>query len=430
MRHLDLFSGIGGFALAVEMVWPEVEHIFCDNDPFSQAILKKHWPKSPIFSDIKRFNMDVRNAMMSVCEEQMDSALCAEYRKRLADVPTVSHATASESLNGEYKIESVIVQTSESGSSPASTKSFLTTEESASAAEKRNASSSPSTTSLITGTQNEGSTNHRHGNSRSNEGFQTTINSSATTATTLKLITEHVLTKPIELLTGGFPCQPFSSAGRRKGTQDDRHLWPSMLETIRLLRPTYVLGENVGGFLTWSGGLVFEAVCSDLEEAGYEVCPLVIPAVAVNAPHRRDRVWIAAFNPEYARLNGTKIGEGSGAGSDCDTEGTHQDEQPTRPVVPRHDVTDPSNPGLQGSFTKESTGYSGQCSGSGSKERDAWSEDWPSAAARLCALDDGLPDGLARPRGWRNAALKGAGNAIVPAVAAEIMHAIRLAEQV
>lgn len=98
----------------------------------------------------------------------------------------------------------------------------------------------------------------------------------------------------IDVLSGGFPCQPFSAAGKRKGTADDRYLWPEMLRVIRQIAPKWVVGENVGGFVTWQGGLVLETVCSDLESAGYEVQPFIIPACAVGAPHRRDRVWIIA----------------------------------------------------------------------------------------------------------------------------------------
>lgn len=98
----------------------------------------------------------------------------------------------------------------------------------------------------------------------------------------------------IDVLSGGFPCQPFSAAGKRKGTADDRYLWPEMLRVIRQIVPKWVVGENVGGLITWQGGLVLETVCSDLESAGYEVQPFVIPACAVGAPHRRDRVWIIA----------------------------------------------------------------------------------------------------------------------------------------
>jgi len=100
----------------------------------------------------------------------------------------------------------------------------------------------------------------------------------------------------IDILTGGFPCQPYSSAGKRLGKEDDRHLWPEMLRVIREVQPTWVVGENVFGLVNWSGGLVFDEVQSDLEAQGYEVQPYVLPAVSVNAPHRRDRVWFVAKN--------------------------------------------------------------------------------------------------------------------------------------
>ena len=98
----------------------------------------------------------------------------------------------------------------------------------------------------------------------------------------------------VDVLTGGFPCQPFSLAGKRKGTDDNRYLWPEMLRAIRELAPRWVVGENVFGIVNWSDGLVFEQVCADLEDEGYEVQPYLIPACAVDAPHRRDRVWFVA----------------------------------------------------------------------------------------------------------------------------------------
>jgi len=98
------------------------------------------------------------------------------------------------------------------------------------------------------------------------------------------------------ILTGGFPCQPYSSAGKRKGKEDERHLWPEMLRVIREVAPRWIVGENVLGLVNWSGGLVFEEVQADLEAQGYEVQPYVLPAAAVNAPHRRDRVWFVAYS--------------------------------------------------------------------------------------------------------------------------------------
>lgn len=98
----------------------------------------------------------------------------------------------------------------------------------------------------------------------------------------------------IDVLTGGFPCQPFSLAGKRKGSDDNRYLWPEMLRAIREIQPRWVVGENVFGIVNWSDGMVFEQVQSDLENEGYEVQPYIIPACAVDAPHRRDRVWFVA----------------------------------------------------------------------------------------------------------------------------------------
>ena len=96
----------------------------------------------------------------------------------------------------------------------------------------------------------------------------------------------------IDLVTGGYPCQPFSSAGQRKGSSDDRHLWPEASRIIENSRPTWVLCENVAGHV--SMGL--DDVLSDLEGIGYTCQPIIIPACAVGTRHRRDRVWILAHS--------------------------------------------------------------------------------------------------------------------------------------
>lgn len=108
---------------------------------------------------------------------------------------------------------------------------------------------------------------------------------------------------PCDLLTGGFPCQPFSVAGQRRGKEDDRHIWPQMRRIIDEARPTWVLGENVAGII----GMELDNVLSDLENIGYACWPLVVPAVAVDARHRRDRVWIMAYSRERERHNGADI---------------------------------------------------------------------------------------------------------------------------
>ncbi len=100
----------------------------------------------------------------------------------------------------------------------------------------------------------------------------------------------------IDVISGGFPCQPFSLAGKRKGTDDERYLWGEMLRAIQEIKPRFVIAENVFGITNIDGGLVFQQVCLDLENEGYEVQPFIIPACAKNAPHRRDRCWFIATN--------------------------------------------------------------------------------------------------------------------------------------
>jgi DNA (cytosine-5)-methyltransferase 1 len=103
---------------------------------------------------------------------------------------------------------------------------------------------------------------------------------------------------PVDLICGGFPCQPFSVAGKQEGAADDRYLWPEMFRVIQEVRPTWVLGENVAGIIR----LGLDEVLSDLESADYQTQTFVIPACAVDAPHRRDRVWIIAQDSKCGRF--------------------------------------------------------------------------------------------------------------------------------
>lgn len=112
----------------------------------------------------------------------------------------------------------------------------------------------------------------------------------------------------IDIISGGFPCQPFSIAGKRKGTEDYRNLWPKMFETIQKVRPRWIVGENVFGIVNWNRGMVFKQIITDLENSGYEIQTYIIPACAVNAPHRRDRVWFVAHSTSVGREQRSIIG--------------------------------------------------------------------------------------------------------------------------
>lgn len=96
----------------------------------------------------------------------------------------------------------------------------------------------------------------------------------------------------VDIISGGFPCQPFSIAGKRKGTEDDRDLWPEMFRIIRELKPTWVVGENVANF----SNMELERTCTDLENEGYETQSFIVPACGVNAKHQRYRTFVVAYS--------------------------------------------------------------------------------------------------------------------------------------
>lgn len=105
----------------------------------------------------------------------------------------------------------------------------------------------------------------------------------------------------IDIVSGGFPCQPFSTSGKRAGTNDSRFLFPEMLRVIREVKPRWVVAENVLGLVSQDGGMVLEQVLASLEAEGYQVQTYNIPACAVGAPHERQRVWIVAYSDSYGR---------------------------------------------------------------------------------------------------------------------------------
>jgi len=215
----------------------------------------------------------------------------------------------------------------------------------------------------------------------------------------------------IDILTGGFPCQPYSTAGLRKGKADERHLFPEMLRAIKEIKPRWVIGENVRGLVSWNGGMVFNEVCDDLEREGYEVQPFLIPAAGVNAPHQRQRIWFVAFNSKSQRS--ASFGEFC-KGQNSESIGIRGDDK-------KNDVANSKNIGSKYALENRELerGRSWK-----SYKRNTW-DSFPSKSP-ICGGDDGIPrelDSITFPK-WRNESIKGYGNAIVPQVAHEIFKTI------
>lgn len=261
-----------------------------------------------------------------------------------------------------------------------------------------------------------------------------------------------------DIITGGFPCQPFSTAGKRRGTADERYLWPEMLRVIDEVKPRWVIGENVRGLVNWDGGLVFDTVCTELENIGYEVQPFIIPACGVNAPHRRDRIWFIANatsndcrnkgpeNSEWAEHTterGKVWSEFTRIGSNGNvTDAGSVRRQPRRTEEPLSRISAKSNEGviidassvgrnaLNNEYGNTQQGQSGREFGATNSPRNAW-DGFPTQSP-VCGGNDGFPDGLdgITFSKWRKESIKGYGNAIVPQVAYEIYKAIMLYEQI
>lgn len=287
----------------------------------------------------------------------------------------------------------------------------------------------------------------------------------------------------IDIITGGFPCQPFSSAGKRKGTDDDRYLWPEMLRVIREAGPEWVVGENVAGLLTMDGGRVLRGILADMEDAGYRPEIYLIPALAVGAPHRRDRVWIIAHNDhiERDRSRGSWDGraeppnENSGLTSDAaigrrERRPNNERQGQANGIWPkkcysridadtngarRQKLNAPAKPGFAGFGAGQINAVIANAPRIGEREQNNqthaiggsrqawedfsggnWGDHWYAVATRICGVDDGIPagvDGIAEIPAKKNTGkasrLEALGNAIVPQIAYQIFQAINEAAQ-
>ena len=235
----------------------------------------------------------------------------------------------------------------------------------------------------------------------------------------------------IDILTGGFPCQPYSSAGQRKGKEDERHLWPHMLRAIQEISPRYIVGENVRGLLNWDGGMVFNEVCIDLENNGYQVAPVLIPACGVGAPHRRERIWFVATNTDNVRLQyATQTGNmGKGQTKAQRKRGQFAKSIKTNGI--NGFTTNPVNEGLQrGEFNGTFDRGKPNCDESHDTIAKLYQiphwDGFPTEPP-VCGRNDGISrelDGITFSK-WRTESIKALGNAVVPQVAFEIFKAIQ-----
>lgn len=244
----------------------------------------------------------------------------------------------------------------------------------------------------------------------------------------------------VDIITGGFPCQPYSSAGKRKGKEDERHLWPEMLRAIREVSPRFVVGENVRGLTNWNGGLVFDEVCAELESLGYQVAPVIIPACSVGAPHKRERIWFVAYASEsrhesrskhsrYTEEKYKRIIRSSSNGVATNSESYTNTKQLQTYRKGKNRLT--INDGING-ITADSTSPGGRQNNrfrkSGLNDKKSKKNNWNNFPTQhpVCGGDDGFPgelDGVTFPK-WRNESIKAYGNAIVPQVAYEIFKAL------
>lgn len=221
----------------------------------------------------------------------------------------------------------------------------------------------------------------------------------------IKNLNKEKIHETVDVICGGFPCQPFSVAGDRRGANDDRFLWPEMLRLIKEIRPRWVIGENVNGFVS----MELDTALADLERENYEVQPFIIPACAVDAPHRRDRCFIIAYSHQ------DRLQRSASERSNKKTTAWRGASSSERLRQGRF-IQSPTNPYSRGLFgasvsniaREKSSDY---CRNSEGNRKNIWPVE-----PGICRVVNGVPN-----RVDRIAAL---GNAVVPQIITEIGYTI------
>jgi DNA (cytosine-5)-methyltransferase 1 len=213
-----------------------------------------------------------------------------------------------------------------------------------------------------------------------------------------------------DVITGGFPCQPFSVAGKRKGTDDDRYLWDETIRVVAECKPRWFIGENVEGLININNGMVLRQVQTDLEEQGFQVQCIVIPASGIGAWHQRKRIWIIAYSHNY----------GSYRSQRNETEQSSNKQEDRLSFRDDKDIPN-TNTGFSIRENQEiQTGRNAFNSICKSGKRNWWQ-----TQSEFCGVPNGVSYELDKDRSNR---IKALGNSIVPQIARQIGLSIMKAE--
>jgi DNA (cytosine-5)-methyltransferase 1 len=226
-----------------------------------------------------------------------------------------------------------------------------------------------------------------------------------------------------DVVTGGFPCQPFSVAGKRKSTADDRYLWDEMLRVIRETKPRWVIGENVEGIVNINEGMVLRQVLNDLENEGFKSQCIIIPASGIGAWHQRKRIWILA----YSNNNGSYRSQGNA------TKQSSNEQKDRLSFGDDKNVSNTSNERLQRLNTEQLTSEQEFRFTSSKDDEDTCNtqpgcqckKTWWQIESELCGVPNGVSYELDKDRSNR---IKSLGNSIVPQIARQIGLSIMEAE--
>ena len=239
-----------------------------------------------------------------------------------------------------------------------------------------------------------------------------------------------------DIVSGGFPCQPFSVAGKRRGQDDDRYLWDETIRVVAETKPKWFVGENVEGIININNGLVLRQVQTDLEKEGFQVQCLVIPASGIGAWHQRKRVWIIGCNVSNtnSRLRRGRGTEQESRANEIWRFYTPKEEQTEQHIwskavgcdaLPRKDVSNSNVKGLQRHKLQYYMEDGKESSTNNGKRSIEEQQTWWQTQSELCGVPHGISYELDKDRSNR---IKALGNSIVPQIAYEIGKAIVDAE--